>query len=61
MFNWTQDDVWRLKHQLDTEQKELKKEQKDFESDKRWMNMETENLIKSEREKFDKNKWVFER
>lgn len=51
----------RLKHQLDTEGKELKKEQKDFESDKRRLNMEAENLIKSERDKFEKNKRVFER
>lgn len=51
----------RLKHQLDTEGKELKKVQKDFESDKRRLNMEAENLIKSERDKFEKNKRVFER
>ena len=51
----------RLKHELDTEQKELKKEQKEFESDKWRLNMEAENMIKTEWDKFEKNKRVFER
>ena len=52
--------MWKLKHELDTESKELKTAQKDFESEKKRLMTEMESFVAKEWEKFEKQRKVFE-